>query len=283
MADTTPTLGKRKRAAVCYAENETRTGDDHHQKPASENHDSNEYGKPKKETTVKRKKAKRVKRSAVLRERQQPVEKQFDFLGLPFELRRMIYGYALTDKEVKLEIRSSRSRHTVRRASWSTVDMSRNTISPALLAVNKQVHAEGVLFLYEQRFLLLDFKTTCRFLRQIGPTNRALLTDITIQDWGEHSQAYTGFAMLGSCVHLRSLFFSHPFHWIRDMDCLARFVYVVGHRFIVAYGEAKGREDAALDVIHVDEKTIPDNFHLDDGDRGTLRESFRAELRRLME
>jgi hypothetical protein len=131
---------------------------------------------------------------------------------------------------------------------------------PALLAVNKQIHSEALLILYQQHFILEDTYTLHTFLAAIG-SNRSHLTHLTVCEWGSgrgihKSMNFASMTLLGMCTNLKKLMLDC--HVRDDMDpCqpknLARQIWRDAGFFLEAYGIANGRMDAGIDVLQLDE------------------------------
>lgn len=124
-----------------------------------------------------------------------------------------------------------------------------------------------------------------------GPKNCALLTDITIKAWGytkaHKAMNFPAFTMLGSAVNLQSLYISCRIHWDGPKG-VAKQIYRDGHHYLEAIGNAKGRYDAAVEVLdfNPDNWTAP-SWHKYGNDTtpkdlnpSESLEEFRAELRK---
>ena len=204
--------------------------------------------------------------------------KPFLFLSLPPELRDYIYELALTDSEgLAVVSKTKAQRRTVTRGiiydSGGDVYCYRNRRSrrvsvcgdhtqlhnplvPNLLAVNKQIHAEGVGYLYKQQILLEDTTALHTFLAAIGATNRLQLSDITVKGWGNGRGAHkamnlASLTLLSTCTNLKRFLLDCNIGWRRQPKEIARQLYRDGHYFLEAFGAANGNKDAALDVLEV--------------------------------
>ncbi|KAF2468859.1 uncharacterized protein BDR25DRAFT_289805 [Lindgomyces ingoldianus] len=286
---------KRKRAQVNYYEDvsdfEDLMEEDNSQEVVGE------YSQPK-------------KRKASRPVRPLPKRKIFPFLELPAEIRIMIYEYCLTDPQnIHLLSVTENYRRTVERADvtymkrrlnhWTNSNMSNNEeldevveprkLVPSILAVNKQIYKEGREMLYGNAFVFSDPLALHSFMANIGPRAAALLKDITIGSWqysrGMH-KAYNHacFAVLAFATNIQKL----------KLDCwlgtgsqpkwVARQIYRDGFPWLEAVAAAKGKLDAAVDVIEVRN----DNFS-GRGWRSRSQvnpeqdvEDFKNELRRLL-
>nr|POF17965.1 hypothetical protein CFP56_13376 [Quercus suber] len=318
-------LGKRKRAQVSYAEDNAELdrlifGERFSSDEEVEDEDSDdgcglpivdddaEFGKKaSKRAIATRKQAKRVKRGRASRVKL--VEKPFPFLRLPLELRYMIYGYALTDHEVALCAKTKSLRRTVTRwdnrlaqRAYDTngemiaedVAHTPNNFVPALLATNKQIHDEAVVFLYGQRLAFEDLYALHSFLAEIGLRNCKVLADVTVKAWGHgrgvhRAMNFCAFAMLASCTNLRSLTLDCEvgWSWRTDAKRLAKTIYRNAHHFLEALAAAKGSCNAAIDVIRLNESNFGSAAFFYYGDTKSVEEKqfkqkYRAELKRLL-
>ncbi|KAK1090034.1 hypothetical protein LTR48_009097, partial [Friedmanniomyces endolithicus] len=168
--------------------------------------------------------------------------KPFPFTLLPPELRDYIYELALTDEAgVTLISKTKNYRRTVapgaildkdnggyyggrrriRRLAFrqsqsqsqsqgSQGEPTRAILSPALLAVSKQIHAEGINFLYQNRIIVEDTYALHGFLATIG-SNRSRVTDLTVRGWGNSRGAhkamnFCSFTLLAGCTNLKKLY-----------------------------------------------------------------------------
>lgn len=86
------------------------------------------------------------------------------------------------------------------------------SLHPALLAVNRQIHREGVAYLYGQTIHIEDTAVLHTFVALIGQANRERLRDLTIHSWGEgrgvfKHMNYPGLTALAGCTGLERVFF----------------------------------------------------------------------------
>jgi hypothetical protein len=159
---------------------------------------------------------------------------------------------------------------------------------PNLLALNHQIYSEAQAILYgSNAFTLEDTTALHNFLANIGSRNAALLADVTIKGWG-YSKAHKAlnhpaFTLLASAVNLRRLHLDCRISWYSSPQRVAMQVYRDAFHWLEAFGTAKGKWDAALDIIEV----LKDNF----GDSRYSQvkvsyeeqmEVFRDELRKLL-
>ncbi|KAK0911790.1 hypothetical protein LTR02_003190 [Friedmanniomyces endolithicus] len=273
---------------------------------------------PRNPRAIKRRKvAKKAKAPAKPKKTQKP----FPFTLLPPELRDYIYELALTDEAgVTLISKTKNYRRTV--APGSIVDKdnggyyggrrrirrlafrqsqsqsqgsqgepTRAVLSPALLAVSKQIHAEGINFLYQNRIIVEDTYALHGFLATIG-SQRSRVTDLTVRGWGSSRGAhkamnFCSFTLLAGCTNLKKLYLDCALGWRRDIRGLARQLYRDGVYFFEAYGLANGSKSAGVEIVELNDT----NFDIHKGYQGRettspekdeFKEKCQAELKRLL-
>lgn len=236
-----------------------------------------------------------------------PKRNIFPFTSLPAELRNQIYALALTDANtIFLISKTKRYRRTVERLSPGgkllvyRVDgfhfdppepLKLPTLAPNLLLLNQAIYAETQPILYAgNTFAVEDTMAMHTFLATIGPKNRATISDLTIGGWG-HTKAhkalnYPAFAMLAGAVNLTRLNINCEIGWNYGPTRQARQLYRDGFRWFEAVGVEKGRFDAVLDVIKIEDRVLigsPYGRKKDFLKRAEEKqEEFKAELRRLL-
>ena len=163
---------------------------------------------------------------------------------------------------------------------------------PNILLLNKAIHVETQSILYAGNTFALDNTMALyTFLAIIGPKNRATLTEIIIQGWGEikahkplHSPTLT---MLADAVNLTRLDFNCLITWGGPTwggpTKAAKELYRGGFRWLEAIGAAKGSPDAGVDIITVNESNSPRWMQNFAGSREEWMKVFGAELRRLLQ
>ena len=268
----------------------------------------------------KRKLAKKAR--LMPKEKSKKQQKPFPFLSLPPELRDQIYELALTDEAITLVSKTKKNRRTVTRGpipnddgTWyygsrrrrrarraallsqqsqqSEVQDQPNQLTPALLAVNKQVHSEALGYLYQQPIVVEDTYALHSFLASIG-SNRSAVTEIVVRGWGggrgaHKAMNFCAFPLLGLCNNLKKVVFDCEIGWYRAPERLARQLYRDGHIFFEAYGTANGGKDAAVDVLELSEWNFDknNNWSYRRGgdslpDKDGCKKRFQAELRKLL-
>lgn len=208
----------------------------------------------------------------------------FRFLDLPAELRDMIYEMTLSDAN-GLSIVSNQSgyRHIARRGpvypmeyylrgwrrhfrvtgerAYQQVSPISTRFVPALLAVNKQINAEAINFLYGHDFAFSDSTALHSFLATIGICNQRRLTNVEVKSWGQTGAAkgnnHASLTLLAGATNLKSLTLACDVTvYSRKPSRIAARVFGDAHRFFEAYGAANGRKDAAVDILELDESSF---------------------------
>ena len=247
----------------------------------------------------------KTKRAKIASTKAAKNQKPFPSLLLPPELRNLIYELALTDpKGITLFCKTKNYRRTVTRNDFTDLESQRlrarsrsqDRLVPALLAVNKQIHSEALGYLYQQPIILSDTYALHNFLSLIG-SNRPMVTNLTVQGWGSgrgtnHAMNVCIFPLLGLCTNLENLFLDCTIGWVRTPQGLARQIYRDGHYFLEAYGRAKGRKDAGVDVLELRDSNFDrDGYstswwsrrrHVVLPEKDEFRTQFQAELRKML-
>ena len=192
-------------------------------------------------------KRKARKQARLARPRSSKPSKPFPFLSLPAELRDYIYELALTDGDgISLVSKTKAFRRTIARSRAALYNdeatvPAYNSFIPNLLAANKQIHSEGIGYLYQQRIVLEDTMALHTFLAAIGPTNRLRLSNVTVRSWGHGRGTHkamnvAALTLLAGCTNLKVFNLDCRIGWLRTPRDLARQLYRDGHYFLEAYG-----------------------------------------------
>ena len=246
-------------------------------------------------------------------------------MSLPAELKNQIYALALTTEDgIFLISKTKRYRRTVQRSDRKVqplvkqgsgyrssrlpfsyriktpevearTDMTRRTLVPKILLLNKAIYAETQPILYASNtFAVEDTTAMHAFLATIGPKNRATITDLTLKGMG-YSKAHKAlnhpaFTMLAGAVNLTRLYIDCQFSWGTDPRRKARQLYRECFHWLEAMGVEHGRFDAAVDIIEVADRNwinpwanIQQTPNLDpEPNLEEKMKTFRAELRKLL-
>ncbi|USP82098.1 uncharacterized protein yc1106_09372 [Curvularia clavata] len=212
-----------------------------------------------------------------------PQRKIFRFLDLPAELRNTIYSYTLSDPAgINIVGAFRHRRRTVMRMPAEFVNTpdgprrriqrymnERNAdhrkalppIVPSLLAVNKQIYAEAVNILYDNEFVFIDSSSLYAFLINLGPSGARRLKSIRIMGWlhsrGKITYNHACFALLAWATNLTSLHIESPIGYWRSTNLGVDQFYRDAFPWIEAFGTAKGKRDAAIDILQLEETCFP--------------------------
>ena len=162
---------------------------------------------------------------------------------------------------------------------------------PNILLLDREIYAQTQPILYGSNdFIVEDTMALHGFLAAIGPKNCAALTDLTIKDWGwskaHKAMNHPALTLLASATNLERLCIDCEIHW-GGPSAVARQFYRDGFHYLEDVGAAKGRFDAAIDVVEVPPDKMK-TYRYSNGapDEPTPEEKmndFRKELRKLME
>jgi hypothetical protein len=134
------------------------------------------------------------------------------------------------------------------------------SLYPSLLAVNKQIHAEARDVLYGNEFTFADTQALYSFLINLGPAMSKHLKSIRLLGWGwgRALKAYNHacFAVLVYATNLEQLYLDTSNGYYSNPTACATQLYRDAFPWLEAVGQAKGRPDAAVDIIDLD----PENF-----------------------
>jgi hypothetical protein len=232
----------------------------------------------------------------------------FRFLDLPAELRDMIYEMTLADANgVSIVGHQSGYRRIARRGPVYPPEAYSHSryryryvkdgepelcpistkFVPALLAVNKQIHAEGINYLYGHDFVFENTTALHSFLAPMGLRTQQRLTSVEIMAWSKSGEKqghnYSGLTLLSGATNLKSLRIACDVsYWSNQPGRIAARIFRDGHWFFEAYGAANGRKDAAVDILELDESNFVSWSRSERGEMSVLVERFKVSLRGLL-
>lgn len=216
---------RRKRSRISYQELETSDIEDLDSSTVLPNDgDFDPTSKPQKRARVSKK---------------GPVKKSvFPFFGLPRELRDEIYELALTDsrgvllkasnslhrrvpRRIRLETNTNNNLYVWRRRNRESGERAER-LAPGLLGTCRAVYEEALPVLYGQPLAFLDTRALHNFLTVAGPSNIALLKDVSIEELHHTGSCKTiarpAFALLAPATQLRKLSFNSRVAWSYSRD-----------------------------------------------------------------
>jgi hypothetical protein len=159
-----------------------------------------------------------------------------------------------------------------------------SSMAPQLLAVNKQLYEEAGSFLYSNKLVFGDTLALYSFLLHLGPTGVTRLKNILLYNWNDSrsAKAYGNacFALLVPAVDISDFSMETEPQNHSSAEDAARKLYRDAFPWLEAVGRAKHRFDAAIDVIHLDEKRQSISGSASDGEKA---EDFKTKLRDLLE
>ncbi|KAI7085707.1 hypothetical protein KC356_g5646 [Hortaea werneckii] len=311
---------KRKRAPVSYVDRhgdelDQLLGEDEQENAIRSEDDPNAYQDDMSATFGSKKKPSKLhatKKLKQTRKKDLKIMKPFPFMELPPEIRDLVYEFALTDStDVAIVAHIQNKRRTVARraihgdtlrlaprktgkckgSKQKTNDGEPAGLAPALLAVSKHLHTEAVGFLYQRPLIFEDPHALHPFLAGIG-SHREYVHNVVLQHWGygrgtKNAMNFAAFPLLGLCTNLKSLTFESGLGYRAQPEKIAELVYRNTHFFLEAYGTAKGRKDAAVDVLVLGKQVVnATSYCFYAGTEGSSkeerRERFRVALRKLL-
>ena len=161
---------------------------------------------------------------------------------------------------------------------------------PNILLLNQATYAETQPILYAgNTFAVEDTTAMHAFLANIGPKNRATITDLTIKGWGytkaHKALNHPAFTMLAGAVNLTRLHLDCEVVW-GGPKRIAKQLYRDAFHWLEAVGTGKGVFDAAVDIIEITDRYLSPSFyghiHGSEQNQEASLEDFRAELRKMM-
>ncbi|KAK4983378.1 hypothetical protein LTR66_008846 [Elasticomyces elasticus] len=276
-------LLKRKRAQINYYESDTDYGSTFAVEDSAGNYPSRKKLK---------KAAKSNKKTITLCAEVSP----FPFLALPAELRNIIYDYALTDpKGINIEAKPKGYRRTAQRCGGPLPDclvpFYPRTLYPALLSVSRQINLEAGSILYKQEMVFNDTMALHTFLAQIGPTNRTLLSHVTLREYrtgrvANKAMNFPAFTLLASVTNLKRFNIDCMIGYFQEPKNMAKRVYRDAHHWFEGIGVAKGDKFAGVKVLDVAQENFDRRcWRITDYEEKELpntRKLFKKELRTLL-
>ena len=160
---------------------------------------------------------------------------------------------------------------------------------PALLAVNKQIYTEGRDILYGNEFKFDSTLTLHSFMVIIGHRAATLLTHVTLRSWdmgrGVHkAYNHASFSMMMSATNIQEFRLEAQMNYgYGGARHIASQLYRDAFPWLDAVGVAKGKVDAAVDVIQVSKLLLSGgrkNYREDDFKKDG--KEFKEELSRLL-
>lgn len=201
-------------------------------------------------------------------------------MELPAEIRNMIYSYALTDSSgINFVAVHKHRRRTTERVSKDLMSQHMgshwayggvrandkpcdehgepNVLAASLLAVSRQIYHETRDILYSNEFRFLDSIALYSFLINLGPVNAKYLKTIRLLGWGygRGTQGYNHacFSVLVWATNITAFHIDARLGWHRATCRGAQQFYRNAFPWLEAFGTAKGRADAAVDVLQFSE------------------------------
>ncbi|KAL8715442.1 MAG: hypothetical protein Q9220_000776 [cf. Caloplaca sp. 1 TL-2023] len=217
-----------------------------------------------------------------------PEKRIFPFMSLPAELKNEIYHHALSSEyEIMLVSKIRQYRRVValgetdsfqsfrrRRNRWGELafrlsvptKISRPSLVPNLLVTNREIYAETQPILYGANvFALEDTITLLNFAAGIGRKNCETLRELSLKHYGDtatrKAMNHPAFSMLVNAVNLTRLNLDCAIGWpvfgrSRLGESIATQFYRDAHHWLEAVGYAKGRRDAAVDIIFLGDESV---------------------------
>lgn len=240
-----------------------------------------------------------------------PKKKIFPFASLPPELKNKIYGYVLTSEhEVPIIWKLRQYRHIaalgdtesfqsfLRRGRYNylakpTKQIETPSFGPNILRLNRQIYAETLPILYgANTFAFEDSRAMLAFCACIGPTNCALLRQLTLKHMGyskgTKSLNNPAFAQLASAVNLTRLSMQCSIHYSGRGEQIARQFYRDAHHWLEAVATNKGRRDAGVEIVELGVDNVRYYGYTSDNEDAAhtklpaVTASFQTELRRML-
>lgn len=162
-----------------------------------------------------------------------------------------------------------------------------NVLTPKLRTAQPILYGGNV-------FALEDTTALHAFCANIGPKNCATLRELHIKAWGytksHKAMNHPAFTILGQAVNLERLYIDCQIHWGAPTH-VAKQIFRDGHHWFEIMGIAKGRVDAAVDILDIGDKNLGARYQYSDEngrswvkslDEENKKKEFQTELRRLL-
>ncbi|KAF2851570.1 hypothetical protein T440DRAFT_489127 [Plenodomus tracheiphilus IPT5] len=186
----------------------------------------------------------------------------FPFLQLPAEIRNIIYTYSLVDLHgIKLKAVNEKHRHSTARilpdgahgGAMLRANERLSELSPALLAVCKQIHWEGRDMLYGNEFVFVDTRALYAFLISLGPVGARYLKTLRVHRWGRTSTltgySHACFTALVCAVNLITFQIDDRISDAMTISGSAKQFYHDAFPWLEAVGSAKQQASAAVEIL----------------------------------
>lgn len=174
----------------------------------------------------------------------------------------------------------------------------RPSITPTLLALNHEIHAQTQAMLYgANTFAFADAKALLAFFAMIGLKNCGTIQEVSIKYWRESATLqplnFATFAGLASAMNLKSLNFDHTVGFSTGSGA-AKLFFQAAYPWLVAPGVNRGRPYAAVDLVRLGMQHVtwwnmhpPSKFGPEGLSRARLEledkaQGFRRTLRKLL-
>ena len=197
-------------------------------------------------------------------------------------------GYPVpTRGTVREETIENYNRYQYPRNNGAVISPISTKFLPALLAVNKQINAEAINYLYGHTFSFEDCAALMEFLAAIGQRNQQRLEIVKIVSWGSHSSATSrpvnrgGLTLLAGATNLKELILACSICGSNPRK-MAQRLFQDGFHFFRAYGAANGRKDAAVDIIKLIDENIL-RYQRKSAAKDVIQTVFQKQLRTLAE
>lgn len=173
--------------------------------------------------------------------------------------------------------------HALQISAW----LKMNVLTPKSRTAQPILYGSNV-------FALEDTTALHAFCANIGPKNCATLRELHIKAWGytksHKAMNHPAFTILGQAVNLERLYIDCQIHWGAPTH-VAKQIFRDGHHWFEIMGIAKGRVDAAVEILDIGDKNLGARYQYSDEngrswekspDEEKKKKEFQTELRRLL-